>query len=99
MTIVAVPLVIVTRRIRGRVAVEGVGHATLSGLAAGAVSAAVGVAVCLSMPPGGKLAAFVTAVAAAACAVITFGAIAYALDRGDLKLVVVRLRRLARSRR
>ena len=47
-TVVAVPLVVVTRRICGRAAVEGTGHAMLAGLAAGAVGAAVGVAVSLA---------------------------------------------------
>ncbi len=38
-TVVAVPLVIVTRRICGRTAVEGTGHAALAGLAPGAAGA------------------------------------------------------------
>ena len=54
-TVVAIPMVIATRRIRGPAAVQGIGHATLSGLAAGAAGAAVGVAVCLAAPTGGKL--------------------------------------------
>jgi putative peptidoglycan lipid II flippase len=34
-TAVAIPMVIATRRIRGPAAVQGIGHATVSGLAAG----------------------------------------------------------------
>ena len=56
-TAVAIPLVIVTRRICGRAAVQGAGHAALAGLAAGAVAAAAGVGVCLAVPASGKLAA------------------------------------------
>jgi putative peptidoglycan lipid II flippase len=97
-TAAAIPLVIATRRICGRAAMEGVGHAALSGLAAGAVSAAVGVAVCLAMPAGGKLLAVGAAVVATGATIIAFGAVAYALDRGDLKTVAARLRRIARPR-
>jgi putative peptidoglycan lipid II flippase len=97
-TIVAIPLVIATRRICGRAAVQGVGHATLAGLAAGTVSAAVGVTVCLAAPTGGKLLAAGSAVVAASCAVIAFGAVAYVLDRGDLKIVAARLRQVALRR-
>ena len=76
-TVVAVPLVIVTRRICGPAAVRGVGHATMAGLAAGVVSAAVGVGVSLAAPAGGKILAAGVAVVAAGCAVIAFGAVAY----------------------
>ena len=88
-TVVAVPLVVATRRICGRAAVEGTGHAMLAGLAAGAVGAAIGVAVSLADSGGGKLLS------------AAFGVVAFLLDRGDLKTVAGRLRRLrpaARSR-
>jgi putative peptidoglycan lipid II flippase len=94
-TVVAVPMVIATRRICGRAALQGVGHATLAGLAAGTVSTAVGLALCLAVPVSGKLPAVALAVGAASCAVIAFGAVAYALDRGDLKVVTARLRQVA----
>jgi len=51
-TAVAIPMVIATRRIRGPAAVQGIGHATVSGLAAGAAGVAIGVAVCLAAPTG-----------------------------------------------
>ena len=44
-TLVAIPLVIATRRICGQAAVQGVGYAALAGLAAAAIGAAAGVAV------------------------------------------------------
>jgi putative peptidoglycan lipid II flippase len=93
-TVVAIPMVIATRRICGPDAVRGVGHATLAGLAAGAVSAGVGVAVSLATPAHDKPVAVAVAVVAASCAVIAFGVVAYLLDRGDLKTVLARLRRI-----
>ena len=97
-TAVAIPLVIVTRRICGPAAVRGVNHATLAGLAAGTAGAAVGVAVCLVVPASGKLMAAALAVLAAGITVIAFGGVAYVLDRGDLKMVVARLRPGVRPR-
>ena len=64
-TVVAIPLVILTRRICGKAAVQGVGHAALAGLAAGAVGAAVGVAVSMAVSVHHKLEAFALAVPAA----------------------------------
>jgi putative peptidoglycan lipid II flippase len=98
-TVVAVPLVIATRGIRGKAAIQGVGHAALAGLAAGAAGAAVGVAVSLAVPLHGKLPAIGIAVLAAACAVTAFGVVSYLLDRGDLKTITPRLLRAIRSRR
>ena len=97
-TVVAIPMVIATRRICGPDAVRGAGHATRAGLAAGAVSAGVGVAVSLAVPVHHKLIAVAVAVVAASCAVIAFGVVAYLLDRGDLKTVLARLRRILRRR-
>ena len=93
-TAVAIPMVIATRRICGRDSVAGVVRANLSGLAAGAAGAAIGVGVCLAMPVAGKLMAFGVAVLAACGAVAAFGAVAYALDRSDLKVVATQLRRV-----
>jgi len=98
-TAIAIPLVLVTRRICGPAAVQGAGHATLAGLAAGAVGAGVGVAVCLAAPAGGKLSAAAVAAVAAGGAVIAFGVVAWFLDPGDLRVVVARLRRGGRHRR
>ncbi len=97
-TVVAVPLVLITRRICGRDAVAGTGHAMLAGLAAGAAGAAVGVAVSLADSGGGKLLAVGMAVAAAACSVLAFGAVAFLLDRGDLRAIARRMRRMRRMR-
>ena len=95
---VAIPMVIVTRRLRGRAAVAGVGHAAAAGIAASAAGAAAGLAVILIAPGGGKFAQAGDGALAAALAVLVFGLVAYALDRGDLRAVAGRARRLARTR-
>ena len=97
-TVVAIPLVSVTRRICGPAAVRGAGHATLAGLAACAVGAAVGVAVSLAVPLHHKLAAVALAVPAVGGAILAFGLVAYFLDNGDLKAVLAWVRRVARPR-
>ena len=95
-TVVAVPLVFVTRRICGPAAVQGAGRATLAGLAACAAGTAVGVAVSLSVPSHHKLEAVALAVPAVGCAILAFGGVAYLLDDGDLKAVLAWVRRAAR---
>ncbi len=97
-TVVAIPLVIATRRIRGPEAVRGTARAALAGLAAGAVGAAAGVAVSLALPVSHKLLAAGVALVAAVVAALAFGLIAYLLDDGDLRAVVARLRRVTRVR-
>jgi putative peptidoglycan lipid II flippase len=98
-TVVAIPLVMATRRIRGEAAVRGVGRAGLAGLAAGTAGAAVGVAVSIAVPVGHKLLAAGAAALAAVCAAIAFGVVAYLLDDGDLRTALARLLRAVRSRR
>jgi putative peptidoglycan lipid II flippase len=95
-TVVAIPLVFVTRRICGKVAVQGAGHATLAGLGACAAGAAVGVAVSLAIPLHHKLVAVALAVPAALFAIIAFGVVAYLLDSGDVRAVVSWVRRAVR---
>ncbi len=97
-TLVAIPLVIATRRIRGPAAVQGVSHAALAGLAAGAVGVAVGVGISMALPVSHKLLAIGVGVLAAGGAVIAFGLVAYVLDDGDLRTVMGRLRKVVRSR-
>ena len=97
-TVVAVPLVIVTRRICGKAAVQGVSHAALAGLAAGVAGAAVGVTLSLAIPERHKLEAFALAIPAAGGAIIAFAIVAYLLDHGDLRAVLAWVRRVARPR-
>jgi putative peptidoglycan lipid II flippase len=97
-TVVAIPLVFVTRKICGPAAVQGARHAALAGLAACAAGIAVGVAVSLAVPLHHKLVAAALAVLAAGCAIIAFVVVAYILDDGDLKAVLTWLRGAVRSR-
>ena len=97
-TVGAIPLVIITRRIRGRAAVHGAGHAALAGLAAGTAGAAVGVGLSLAVPIHHKLEAFALAIPAVGGAIIAFGVVAYLLDDGDLKSVLSWVRRVTRRR-
>ena len=90
----AIPLVIVTRRIRGKAAVHGVGRATLAGLAAGAAGAVIGAAVSLALPVSHKLLYGIVGAVASGCAVIAFAAVAYFLDDGDLRMVLTQVRRV-----
>jgi putative peptidoglycan lipid II flippase len=94
----AIPMVIITRRIRGRAAVEGVGRTTLTAIAAAIVSAVAGVSVSLAWPTTHKLLAIVVGIFAAAAAVIAFAAVAYVLDNGDLRAVVARMAQVLRLR-
>jgi hypothetical protein len=97
-TVVAVPLVFVTRKICGPAAVRGARHAALAGLAACAAGTAVGVAISLAVPLHHKLVAAALAVPAAGGAIIAFGVVAYILDDGDLRVVLAWVRRTVRRR-
>ena len=92
---VAVPVVIVTRRIRGPAAVQGVGRAALAGLTAAAVAAAVGAGVSIALPAGHKVLDAAVATLAASCAVVAFGAAAFVLNRDDTETFLARLRQVA----
>jgi putative peptidoglycan lipid II flippase len=98
LTAVAVPMVLAVRRMRGPVALAGLGHATLAGLVAGGIGGAVGVGVCLALPAGGKVLEAAIGALAALLTLLAFAVWAYALDRGDLRMVAARLRRFARHR-
>jgi putative peptidoglycan lipid II flippase len=95
---VAVPMVFAVRRLRGPAAMAGLGHATLAGLVAGGIGSAVGVGICVALPSGGKVFEAGIGALAALLALLAFGVWAYALDRGDLRMVAARLRRFARRR-
>jgi putative peptidoglycan lipid II flippase len=97
-TVVAIPLLFVTRKICGPAAVQGTRHAALGGLAACAAGTAAGVAVSLAVPLHHKLVAVALAVVAAGCAILAFGVVAYILDDGDLKAVLASVRGAVRLR-
>jgi putative peptidoglycan lipid II flippase len=93
-TAAAIPLMIVTRRIRGKAALHGVGRAALAGVAAAAAGAVAGLGASIALPTSHKLPAAGTGVLAAGCAVIAFGVVAFLLDSGDLRTVLARLRQV-----
>jgi putative peptidoglycan lipid II flippase len=95
-TAVAIPLVALTRRVLGKPTVAGVGRATLAGLVAAAGASVVGVGVSLALPGSHRLIAALAGVVAAGCAVVAFGAIAFRLDDGDLRVVLAVMRRVVR---
>ena len=97
-TVVAIPLVFITRRICGKAAVQGARHATLAGLAACAAGVAVGLVISLAVPVHHRLVAVALAVPAAACTILAFGVVAYFLDDGDMKTVLTWVRRVVRVR-
>jgi putative peptidoglycan lipid II flippase len=92
--VAAIPLVIITRRIRGPAAVHGIGRASLAGLAAAAAGAMAGAAVSNALPVSHKLLDAGVGAAAACCAVIAFAVVAFLLDDGDLRAALVRLQQL-----
>jgi putative peptidoglycan lipid II flippase len=97
-TLVAPPLILATRRIRGPAAVRGLGRAALAGLTAAAAGAAAGTGVGLLLPDTRKLEAGGGAVLAAAVAVLVFGVVAYLLDDGDLRAIAARRGMAGRGR-
>jgi putative peptidoglycan lipid II flippase len=95
--LVVPPMVRATRRLRGPAAVAGVGHASLAGIAAAAAGSAAGLAATVLMPTGGSIFEVGAAVVSTTLAIVVFGAVAYLLDRGDLKATGDRLRRYVRN--
>jgi putative peptidoglycan lipid II flippase len=93
-TAAAIPLLIMTRRIRGPAAVRGIGHAARAGFAAAVVGGVTGVAVSLALPSSHKIAAAAAGALAACSAVLAFAAVAYLLDNGDLRAILTRARAL-----
>jgi putative peptidoglycan lipid II flippase len=97
-TVVAVPLVLAARRIRGPEAVRGTGRATLTGAAAGVAGAVAGVAVTLALPADRKLLAAAVAAQAAVTAALVFGLVTYLLNDGDLRAATGWLRQVTGKR-
>jgi putative peptidoglycan lipid II flippase len=90
---VTVPMVVVTRRLRGPAAVTGVTRATLAGIAAAAAGSAAGLAVTLALPAGGSLYEVGAGVVATVLAIVVFTVVMYLLDPGDLRAAAGRVRR------
>ncbi len=93
LTAAGVALLIAVRRERGGGALRGIRGSAMLGLVAGVVGAGVGAAVAFVLPSGGPIAEGGVALLAGCCAVAAFTAVAYALDRGEFRAAVVRVRR------
>jgi hypothetical protein len=93
-TVVAVPLVLAARRIRGPEAVRGTGRAALAGAAAGIAGTVAGAAVTLALPASRKLLDAGVAALAATTAVLVFGLVTYLLNDGDLRAAMAWLRQV-----
>jgi putative peptidoglycan lipid II flippase len=98
-TVAAIPLVIVTRRMRGKAALQGIGRATMAGIGAAAVGALVGAIVSLALPTSHKLFDIGDGVLATGCAIVAFGIVAFLLDRQDVRAMLERVRQAIKLRR
>jgi putative peptidoglycan lipid II flippase len=103
-TAVAIPLVVATRRARGRSAIDGIGHACIAGFLACVGASAAGIAVTREfLPPAGasgQVLDAAVALVAAVATVIAFFVVAFVLDKGDLRSMTRQVvSRLVRSGR
>jgi putative peptidoglycan lipid II flippase len=88
-------LLAAVRRARGGGALRGTARAAAAGLAGAAAGTAAGAALSAAVPVTGFFLNASVALLACGCAVVAFGAAAYALDGGDLRAVVASARRRA----
>jgi putative peptidoglycan lipid II flippase len=93
-TAAAIPLVVITRRLRGTGAIQGIGRAGLAGLGAAIVAGGAGAAVSVALPVNHKLLALGNGTLAAVCALVVFGLVGWLLDRSDMQVVMARVARL-----
>jgi putative peptidoglycan lipid II flippase len=94
----AIPLAIVTRRMRGRTALQGVGRTTLVGTVAATAGAALGAVIAIALPVSHKLLDAGIGVFAAGGAIVSFSAVAFVLGDADLRAILAWLRQVIRLR-
>jgi putative peptidoglycan lipid II flippase len=97
LTVSGIALLAAVRRARGAAALHGIVRAGAAGLTAALAAAGVAAALSAAVPAAGFIQNGLLAVAACACACAVFGAIAYALDGGDLRAAVARVTMRGRS--
>jgi putative peptidoglycan lipid II flippase len=97
MTVAGVGLLLAVRQIRRGAALRGLARSAGAGCAGAVAGAAVGAAASAVAPVTGFLPNAALAVLAATCAGLVFALIAWALDRGDLRALVTRLRARMRN--
>ena len=85
-------LLAAVRRARGTAALRGMVRAGAAGLTAALAGGAAAAALSAAVPAAGAFPNGLLAVAASACAAVVFVAVGYALDGGDLRAAVARLR-------
>ena len=93
MTAAGIALAVAVRRVRGGAALRSTARAAGAAVGAGLAGAAAGGAVAYGLPSSGLVVDCVAAVVAAVCAAGVFGAVAFALDGGELKTALARVRR------
>jgi putative peptidoglycan lipid II flippase len=93
LTAAGVTLVAAVRRACGRAALQATARSAGAGILAAAAGAAAGAGAAWLLPAPNLTMDAVGAVAAAACALIVFGLVAYLLDGGALRAAVGRARR------
>jgi putative peptidoglycan lipid II flippase len=93
----AIPLIVVTRRIRGKAAIEGSGWAMLAGFSAATAGGGVGVAISLLLPRTHKLLDAGDAVVAAVVAGLIFAVVAWLVDPSDMQALLVHARKALSS--
>lgn len=93
-----VPLLVVTRRIRGPASVQGVGRSALVGLAGAAAGAATGAVVAIMLPASHRLMYAGVGVVAASASVALFGIVSYALGNAESRAMMNRLSKVRRLR-
>jgi putative peptidoglycan lipid II flippase len=92
LTAAGIALVVAVRRALGPAALAGTGRAAAAGLAAAVTGGGVGTLIAAALPISNPVAAALVAAFAAGCAVAVFALVAYALDGGELRAVVSRVR-------
>jgi peptidoglycan biosynthesis protein MviN/MurJ (putative lipid II flippase) len=98
MAVSAAALLAAVRRVRGAGALQGVARAAAAGLAGAVAGAAAAGGISAAMPVSGFLPNAAVALIAGCAALTAFGMIAYVLDGGDLRAVLVRVRRGGKPR-
>jgi putative peptidoglycan lipid II flippase len=93
MTVAGVALTVAVRRVRGAAALRGTLRAGVAGLAAATAGAGTGAGVAAALPTAGVIGEGFIALLAGVCAVTAFGLVALALDAGDLRAALGRVRR------
>jgi putative peptidoglycan lipid II flippase len=98
LTVSGLALLAAVRRDRGGAALRGVARAAGASVAGAVAGGVVGALVGWALPVAGFLLNACVALLAGGCAVVVFGLVALALDGGDLRPLLARLRRWAAAR-